>query len=197
MAACPYIVPLEWDASVDVVCRGWLGFAQIYDSNFIQLHHCTNVHQYIVLKCCRIVSTVSEVGQAGWAFYDHDLSWYVPCLVWADGKKGSQTTPYVQPEPWEHWWPCICLNITPNAAGLLPFYCPALAWQNARPWWVHVSRVRRLVRGVNGADTTTQQACPSQAPPQAAQAPPRRDPQDRKHPFDNRCDCVAKAPEER
>ena len=91
-------------------------------------------------------------------------------------QKKSQTTPLVQPECGEQFWPCICLNITPNVAGLLPFYCPALAWQNARPWWVHVSRVRRLVRGANGTDTTTQQACPSQAPPQAAQAPPQQAP---------------------
>ena len=27
----------------------------------------------------------------------------------------------------------------------LAFYCPALAWQHARPWGVHVSRLRRRV----------------------------------------------------
>ena len=27
----------------------------------------------------------------------------------------------------------------------MAFYCPALAWQNARPWDVHVSRLRRRV----------------------------------------------------
>ena len=26
----------------------------------------------------------------------------------------------------------------------MPFYCPALAWANARPWMVHVSRIRRV-----------------------------------------------------
>ena len=148
MAACPYIESLEWDASVALVCRHWWRFAQNSDPNFIQEHHCTDVHEYVALKCRHIVSTKHEFRQAGLAFYNHDLSWYVPCLVWADDEKESQTTPYVTGawEPGEQWFPCICLNIAPNADGLLPFYCPSLTWpSNARSWWVHVSRVRRLV----------------------------------------------------
>ena len=38
------------------------------------------------------------------------------------------------------WWPCIV--IWEENTLELAFYCPALAWQNARPWGVHVSRLR-------------------------------------------------------
>ena len=25
---------------------------------------------------------------------------------------------------------------------MVPFYCPALGWQGARTWWVHMTRIR-------------------------------------------------------
>ena len=30
---------------------------------------------------------------------------------------------------------------TTGAQELVPMYCPALAWQGARPWWANVDRV--------------------------------------------------------
>ena len=65
----------------------------------------------------------------------------IACLVWADGSH-EQSTALVASQPRERWLPCIVLNVAPDSAGTIPFYCPALAWQNARPRDVHVSRLR-------------------------------------------------------
>ena len=178
MASQP-LLPMAWDLQVCGVCSDWWRQALINDRDFIHNRQCTAVHDYITQKCYHIITTRRSIGQAGWAFYNrrHDPDQCIPCLVWADGRSEvSQCTPLGQPRGDEQWWPCICLNITPDAHGLLPFYCPALAWGNSRPWWVHKSRVRRLVLGANIIYRTTQQAPPLQAPPQEAQAPPQQAP---------------------
>ena len=44
----------------------------------------------------------------------------------------------------ELWWPCIVCEIAESDE--LAFYCPALAWGDARPWGAHHSRVRSVRR---------------------------------------------------
>ena len=75
-------------------------------------------------------------------------------MVWADGKsEGSQSTDLalVGGQAGETWWPCIVVRQTQYSGlgfELIPFYCPALAWQRSRPWFVHLSRVRLFDRTV-------------------------------------------------
>ena len=140
--------PMEWDSAVENVCMNWWQQAQANDQEFINQRQCTGVHDYVAKKVFEVVGHKRNIGLAGWAFWNsrYEPQPCIPCLVWANGRSNeSQTTPMTQPQGDETWWPCICLNVTPNASGLLPFYCPALAWGNSRPWWVHYSRVRRLV----------------------------------------------------
>ena len=158
-----HIETMEWDNAVQGVLQNWwnrvLSFPTELD--FIRAHNCINVHDYLIQKVHHIVRTKNHIGQPGLAFYyNNDPGQCLPCLVWADGSH-NQETPLGLPQPNEQWWPCICLNINPNAYGLIPFYCPALGWSQSRPWWVHISRVRRIVR-----------RSPQQEPLQPRPAPP-------------------------
>ena len=49
----------------------------------------------------------------------------------------SQTAPLALNDS-GRWWPCI---VAIDSNDTIPFYCPALAWQRARPWTIHRSRV--------------------------------------------------------
>ena len=101
----------------------------------------SNVYAYLIAKVYRVVNTVRAPGQAGWSFRCARPDTCIPCLVWADGTPG-QREPLSELRGGEQWWPCI---VIPGEGPLVPFYCPALAWANARPWMVHVSRIRRVV----------------------------------------------------
>ena len=64
-------------------------------------------------------------------------------IVFTDGaSEASQCSEFTTPSPGENWWPCIVIL----KDGLLLFYCPALAWQWAKPWYCHPSRVFFLSR---------------------------------------------------
>ena len=176
--ASQHIVPMEWgDASVQGVLNNWWSQALRSDSPFIQAYACTDVHDYLTKKVHYVVATRRSPGQSGYSFYyNGGPDQCLPCLIWADGTH-NQETPLGPPQPGEQWWPCICLNVNPDANGLLPFYCPALAWGNSRPWMAHVSRVRRLVgrppqqappstSTTTTASSSTNSTAPEQAPPQ-------------------------------
>jgi len=97
-------------------------------------------HEYLVAKLFRTLSIIKKPNPNGHAFWAAGPSRCIPCFVCADGSPGQRTelgTPMSDPEI---WWPCIV--ILEGNTFLVPFYCPALAWQHARPWNVHVSRLR-------------------------------------------------------
>lgn len=96
------------------------------------------VHVFILSSCFDCMC-----GHNEWMSRSAAPSHCIACLVWADGTH-SQSTSLTAPLPGEQWWPCIILDVEPTSAGLVPFYCPALAWQDARPWAVHISRVRSV-----------------------------------------------------
>ena len=103
-----------------------------------------NVYGYLFAKVRHVVNTKKKIGQVGWAFHQAEPSDYVCGAVWACGSH-EQSAPLVAPRAGERWWPCIFLKdahwLSANPTQR-PFYCPALAWMNARPWPVHVDRVR-------------------------------------------------------
>ena len=79
----------------------------------------------------------------GWQFWTAGRSRCIQCFVYCDGSL-AQLTELGAPTPgFETWWPCSV--IWEENTFELAFYCPALAWQNARPWGVHVSRLHRRV----------------------------------------------------
>ena len=102
-----------------------------------------NVYRYLFAKICHVVNTKKKIGEVGWAFRHAEPSDYLCGVVWADGSP-EQSAPLVAPRAGETWWPCIFLKDAYSLANPTqrPFYCPALAWMNARPWRVHVDRVR-------------------------------------------------------
>ena len=99
-----------------------------------------DVYRYLAMRVWELVNEIRRIGEAGWSFRQQNV--VLPCLVWADGGRGSQMTPYRGAQPYEQWWPCVVVPIPEATKGqLLPFYCPALAWARARPWHVHLSRL--------------------------------------------------------
>ena len=97
----------------------------------------------LVLVCEKIRMRSLGKGALAWVWY-HGLQTADPifAVVWSDGcSEGSLSRPYSEAEVYSYgsqWWPCIVLD---TGADLLPFYCPALAWQGARPWYCHRSRL--------------------------------------------------------
>ena len=104
-----------------------------------------NVYRYLFAKICHVVNTKKKIGEVGWAFRHAKPRDYLCGVVWADGSP-DQSAPLVALRAGETWWPCIFLKDACSLADPTqrPFYCPALAWMNARPWPVHVDRVRTV-----------------------------------------------------
>ena len=102
-----------------------------------------DVHEYLVQKLFYTLKTIRCPRQWGWKFMNAGASQCVCCFVYADGSP-TQLLPLGESRSaQECWWPCLV--IWEENEAVLPFYCPALAWANARPWGVHVSRVRSLM----------------------------------------------------
>jgi len=102
-----------------------------------------DVYTYLRNKVTEVVNTKQNIKQPGWSFRATNSSDYVHCVVWADGTRNQERPLTFPVRPDEQWWPCIAIVDYPFPA-LVPFYCPALAWMDARPWLVHTSRIRRV-----------------------------------------------------
>ena len=132
------IQPMEWgEASPTAFFNLWKREIAMRDSEFFHRSG-SAVYSYLIAKAFSIANTVKAPGQAGWAFRNATPSDVMRCVVWADGTK-DQTTPLGVARADERWWPCIILRVDEE---VVPFYCPALCWANARPWTVHITRVR-------------------------------------------------------
>ena len=82
-------------------------------------------------------------GQAGWQFATavQVVGALVNAVIIASGRSsGDQETPLQPDEYGVMWWPCV-VSLLPDERGLLPFYCPVLAYNRSRPWYAHSSRV--------------------------------------------------------
>ena len=115
---------------------------------------------YLIKKLFQTLETIRRPGPYGHQFWTAGPSSCVPAFVWADGSP-QQLTEYGTQQLTEYakWWPCIVLVC--DAQTVLPFYCPALAAQGARPWGVHISRLRlRACIVDSSALSTAQQRLP-------------------------------------
>ena len=100
-------------------------------------------HEYLVQKLFYTLNRIQRPRQWGYKFLNAGASQCVCCFVYADGSP-TQLLPIGEPRSaQECWWPCVV--IWEENETVLPVYCPALAWANARPWGVHASRVRSLM----------------------------------------------------
>lgn len=101
-----------------------------------------DIYKYLVTKVKTVVSTKRRIGGSGWAFSEAQDSDFAYGVVWADGTHGQEQPMQYPTSADERWWPCVWLREPLPHTALLPFYCPALAWSDARPWRVHPNRVR-------------------------------------------------------
>ena len=115
------------------------------------------VYDFLRERLQHVLRTVPR--QAGWLFLDcfslgpHMV---VPAVIWADGlSEGSQCSPLHRNNlAGGRWWPCMVGNIADHR-GLLPFYCPALAWMAARPWFAHPTRVFLIGNNVASSSSSS------------------------------------------
>ena len=98
-----------------------------------------DVHQCLVEKLFYTLKTIRSPRYWGWKFLYAGASQCVRCFVYADGSPTQLLPLWETGSAQESWWPCLVL--WEEDEPLLACFCPALAWANARPWGVHVSRV--------------------------------------------------------
>ena len=100
------------------------------------------MHEYIyrcTLAMCR--QPPRTWGCTGWAWHEAlRTGQWVGCFAYCTGQSSaSQPQPLESIDQWCQWWPCL-VEFPPDSVDVLPFYCPALYWQRARPWTVHSTR---------------------------------------------------------
>ena len=96
-----------------------------------------DVYAYLILKLAHVLRHTKKIGQAGYGFVGQPVEKIRRGCVWSQGGH-EQETELLQREP-GRWWPIIFTE-SPHGS-LYPSYCPGPAWQNARPWFAHVSRI--------------------------------------------------------
>jgi hypothetical protein len=103
-----------------------------------------DVYAYLLLKLERRVHG-AKPGPAGWAMRAALASGQLVLgVIWCDGcSEKNQTSVRSRFDGGEDWWPALfpVSHVNPHSGGLVPMYCPALAWQNARPWWANSDRL--------------------------------------------------------
>ena len=103
-------------------------------------HSGQDPHIYLVTKLFQTLSAIKRPDKNGWKIWQAGPSACVQCYVYCDGSPTQATELGTPTSGFETWWPCIV--IWEGHTLELAFYCPAHAWQNARPWGVRVSRLR-------------------------------------------------------
>jgi hypothetical protein len=116
---------------------------------------CDVVYAYLRMKLTERFAYTRRIGQAGWSFHaaalgasPHQIE---NAVAWADGySEGSQSCPRASPgNADEQWWPCLTV-FCGEFEMRVPFYCPALAVNNGRPWYCHRTRVFTFTMGALG-----------------------------------------------
>ena len=97
-----------------------------------------DVHRYLIIRLSHRMSRYRHNGQAAWAFQGTPLHLIRCGCIFSQGGR-EQDTPRMPNELGE-WWPIIFANVSGDGV-LYPSYCPGLAWQQARPWFAHSSRM--------------------------------------------------------
>ena len=107
--------------------------------------HEANVYQYLEQRLLWVLDHTRNIGEAGWAFQTDGAGRWTWAIIYADASSSEQQEKSVEVATGlERWWPALVADIP--GLDKLPVYCPGLAWQYARPWFVHRSRVQLLPR---------------------------------------------------
>ena len=114
-----------------------------------------DVYLYLILKLAHLMRSGNKIGPATWMFRDRQVNAIHYGCVWGHGgKEQEEPLPIKDTEiqmAGSQWWPIIWVeprwshtNCVDKRDWLLPVYCPGLAWQSARPWFAHPSRVQEV-----------------------------------------------------
>ena len=104
----------------------------------------------MILKLAQLLRVGNKVGQPGWMFKSRQVKAIHYGVLWGHGGKEQESplpTDAAQiREAGSQWWPIIWVEPVCGNPPIdrLPVYCPGLAWQNARPWYAHPSRVQKV-----------------------------------------------------
>ena len=100
------------------------------------------IWEYIEYALRDVLMTTKSIGLAGraWMSQTGTLCRGFICIKYCTD--AGQQSPYIDDAEELEWWPVIWLE-TEASTEILPMFCPALSWQQSRPWSVHVSRAWR------------------------------------------------------
>ena len=96
-----------------------------------------DVYRYLIIRLSYRLSRYRRNRQAAWAFRGTPLHLIRCGCIFSQGGH-EQESPLMPNEPGE-WWPVIFAVSEDGVCH--PGYCPGLAWQNARPWFAHTTRL--------------------------------------------------------
>ena len=138
--ACAIPIMIGGDANPGDFLAGWARRIERHDPSWEGRFN-EDPHEYLVRNLFQTLSFIKKPNPYGWQFLTAGPSRCIRCYVLCDGSPQQRLPLGATTSGFDMWWPCIVL--WQEGTSELAFYCPALAWQNARPWGVHVSRVRR------------------------------------------------------
>ena len=150
------IQPMHWGAESRRTHDYEMWSSQTYSQD--RTHWRQDPHQHIREKLLGYLPNKQRKTVDGWMFLEAlnaplgtpAQTRLVQCFVYSDGTKEHQNTPLefdsngdlpAEELARSRWWPCLVIA-APGGDEHWPFVCPALAWQESRPWRVHFSRLR-------------------------------------------------------
>ena len=166
--------PVDWSADeAAAFWRSWKSEILLRDA--VVFRSCSeDIYSY--LKTCALSLTelvtdpitgkkrtqMNKPGYVAWAFREARPEDFQKSVIWSDGTKKCQLSDLsdrnINEGGWgEHyWWPCLVLKPISTSVVKQEFYCPALGWMHARPWWAKSSRIfsvpEHLITGEDGED---------------------------------------------
>ena len=147
---------LEWSPSE---IKAWLAYfdkfccdAVDWDPDYFRRHPYTNVYDFLRLRLTWNADRCSKKRAAFDFMVDppapapRQSGKLVNAAIYSRGSSSKDSqTPLLDCEPGSKWWPVIIRQHSGHSghidSAVVPFYCPALAGNGGRPWWVHTSRV--------------------------------------------------------
>ena len=137
-----------WDAAFGRSAELTREAKRLDPSTWSQLQPCADIFDYLEMKIVHNLNGLRQCRQAGWEwrmYLDHAQP--RRGMLWSTGtSEASESSPYDgSPEFGATWWPVIFM--VPESGGILlvPFYCPALAWNKSRPWYCNLGRIYEIV----------------------------------------------------
>ena len=143
----PSIRPMVWGSpeTRGAFEEDWKRSCQANDPWWFQ-YAARDIYLYLILKLAKFIRSKSSIGQAAWSFQPRRVGDLHYGCVWGHGGREQENelpsgSAADIMRAGSAWWPVIWVDVPGDK---VPVHCPALAWQNARPWWAHRSRLREV-----------------------------------------------------